>query len=319
VIGNIKAISEVVEKPIIVRKSKDIDGFLLRGIDYKADINNFRNNLSTGSFGFSSDSAKEVIISTNTAKTMGLHIGDNIIIYTIDVGQKSSPKTKFAMFKIIGTYSTGLGEYDKTVLISPLKTTRQFFDIEPYNSTRLEIAVKDKSSLATSTEEISHILPFPYTVKNVFDFQRTALIWIQVQKEPVPLVLGIITIVAVLNVVTMLLILIVEKTRQIGVLKVLGMRSADIVRVFLFIGIRLSFKAAFCGASLALIFSIVQQEFGLIKLDSSVYFLDRIPISINPLHYVIVIATTVLITAVVVTIPSIVSSKIKPVKVLRFS
>src|SRR5690606_40927369 len=111
-------------------------------------------------------------------------------------------------------------------------------------STRLEIAVNDKEMLEQTTTEIANFLQFPYLVKNVFDFQRAALIWIQVQKEPIPLVLGIITIVAVLNVVTMLLILIVEKTRQIGVMRVLGMPSSNIVTMFVFIGVRLALKAA---------------------------------------------------------------------------
>lgn len=318
-INNIKSISEVIEKPIIVRKKNDIDGFVLRGIDYKTDINNFKQNLGNNKFGFSSDSAKEVIISKTVAKTMDLAVGDNIIFYTIDVEQKSSPKTKFSRFKIVGLYNTGLGEYDKTILISPLKTVRDFFDIDSSSATRIEIAVKDKLDIEKITSEIAELLPFPYMVKNVFDFQRMALIWIQVQKEPIPLVLGIITIVAVLNVVTMLLILIVEKTRQIGVLKILGMKSLDIIKIFVYIGVRLSLKASVTGAILAFILSELQINYGLIKLDSSVYFLDTVPISINPVHYLIVITNAVIITAIVVAIPSIISSKIRPLKVIRFS
>lgn len=316
---NIKKIAPVIEKPIIIRKGKDIDGFLLRGIDYKKDINNFKQNINSGKFSFTSDSAKEVIISGVTAKDMGLSLGDDIIVYTIDIGQKSVPKTKFAKFNVVGIYSTGLGEYDKTVLVAPIKTARDFFDIGQEYATRLEIAVKNKELLDKTSENIAYKLPFPYSVKNVFDFQRAALIWIEVQKEPIPLVLGIITIVATLNVVTMLLILIVEKTKQIGVLKILGMKSFDIVNIFVFIGVRLSLKATVSGALLALILSFLQQQFGLVSLDSKVYFLDKVPISINPIYYLIVIAAVVVITAIVVAIPSIISSRIKPVKVLRFS
>lgn len=318
-VNNIKAISPVIEKPIIVRQKNDIDGFVLRGIDYKADINNFKQNLESDKFNFSSDSANEVIISKNVAKSMNLEVGDNLIFYTIDVEQKSSPKTKFSRFKIVGFYNTGLGEYDKTILISPLKSVRAFFDIDPAKSTRLEIVVKNKSNLERTSSEIAQIVPFPYMVKNVFDFQRMALIWIQVQKEPVPLVLGIITLVAVLNVVTMLLILIVEKTNQIGILKILGMKSIDIIKIFVFIGVRISLIASLSGALFAFILSLIQKNYGIIKLDSSVYFLDTVPISINPIHYLIVITNAVLISAIVVTIPSIISSKIKPLKVLRFS
>ncbi len=315
----IAGVSEVIEKPVIVRKKNDIDGFILRGIDYRNDINNFKQNIENGKFGFTSDSAKEVIISEKVAKKMGYNVGDNVVIYSIDAEEQSIPKTKISKFKIVALYDTGLGEYDNSIIIAPLLTTQSFFDIESGNATRLELSVKEKNNIASTTDELANKLQFPYMSKNVFDYQRMALIWIQVQKEPIPLVLGIITIVAVLNVVTMLLILIVEKTRQIGIMKVLGMPSKDIIKIFVFIGVRLALKAALTGGIVALILSILQQQFGFISLDSSVYFLDTVPISINPWHYLIVIFNAVVISAIVVLIPSIVSSKIRPVKVLRFS
>jgi len=318
-ISDIVAISEVIEKPVIIRRKKEIDGFVLRGIDYKKDINDFKQNIESGKFGFTSDSAKEVVISDRVANKMGFELGDKVVMYSIDVSQQSIPKTKISQFKIVGLYNTGLGEYDNSIIISPLGTARNFFDIPVSSSTRMELAVRNKETIEQTTSELGEILPFPYLVKNVFDFQRAALIWIQVQKEPVPLVLGIITIVAVLNVVTMLLILIVEKTRQIGVMKVLGMPSIDIVKIFVFIGVRLALKAAISGALVALILSVLQLQYGFISLDSNVYFLDTVPISINPWHYFVVIFNAVVISAIVVLIPSVVSSKIKPVKVLRFS
>lgn len=316
---DIAGIAEVIEKPVIIRKKNDIDGFILKGIDYKNDINNFQHNIKSGKFAFSSDSAKEVIISEKVAKKMGYKLGDDVIIYSIDAEQESIPKTKISKFKVVGLYDTGLGEYDNSIIIAPLHTTHSFFDIVNGDATRLEIAVKDKSKIAARTDEIANILPFPYMAKNVFDYQRTALIWIQVQQEPIPLVLGIITIVAVLNVVTMLLILIVEKTRQIGIMKVLGMPSIDIIKIFVFIGIRLALKAALTGGVVAFVLSLLQQHFGFITLDSNVYFLDTVPISINPWHYFIVIFNAVVISAIVVLIPSIISARIRPVKVLRFS
>ncbi|MER3328049.1 MAG: ABC transporter permease, partial [Candidatus Kapaibacterium sp.] len=192
----IAGISEVIEKPVIIRKKNDIDGFILKGIDYKNDINNFSQNIESGKFSFTSDSAKEVIISEKIAKKMGYKLDDDVVIYSIDAEQQSVPKTKISKFKVVGLYDTGLGEYDNSIIIAPLKTTRSFFDITIGNATKLELAVKDKSKIASTTDAIANVLQFPYMAKNVFDYQRSALIWIQVQKEPIPLVLGIITIVA---------------------------------------------------------------------------------------------------------------------------
>jgi lipoprotein-releasing system permease protein len=313
-IKNIQTIAEVVEKPVIMRMKKDIDGFVLKGINSDADLGLFQNE-----FPFSSDSAREVIVSEIIQKKYNLKINENLVLYAIEYNQKSSPKTKISKFKIVGTYNTGLGEYDKSIIFSPLKTSKDFFDIPNGYATRLEISVVDKKEITSTTNQVAEAIPFPFMVKNVFDYQRTALIWIQVQKEPVPLVLGIISIVATLNVVTMLLILIVEKTKQIGVLKILGMSSKDISRIFISIGTLLTVKASLTGALLAFGLSVLQQKFGFIELDSSIYYLDKVPITINPTHYIIVIANAILISLIVVSIPAIISSKFNPLRILRFS
>ncbi len=314
VLDNINSINEVVEKPVIMRNKKDIDGFVLKGIDNGADESIFGNQ-----YPFSSDSAKEVVVSEIIQKKYNLKIDDAIVLYAIEYNQKSSPKTKISKFKIVDIYSTGLGEYDKSIMFSPLQTSKVFFDVPEGYATRLEISVKDKSKINETTNQIADIIPFPFMVKNVFDYQRTALIWIQVQKEPVPLVLGIISIVATLNVVTMLLILIVEKTKQIGVLKILGMSSKDITKIFISIGVMLTAKAALTGAGLAFLLSILQQEYGFLKLDSTIYYLDKVPISISAIHYIIVVTNAIIISLVVVSIPAIISSKLNPMRILRFS
>jgi lipoprotein-releasing system permease protein len=313
-IDNIKKITEVVEKPVIMRKKKDIDGFVLNGINRNSDLELFDYN-----YPFSSDSSKEIVVSEIIQKKYNLNIDDELVLYAVEYNQKSSPKTKISKFKIVGTYSTGLGEYDKSIIFSPLVTSKNFFDIPEEYSTRLEISVLDKSKINETTNTVAELIPFPFMVKNVFDYQRSALIWIQVQKEPVPLVLGIISIVATLNVVTMLLIMIVEKTKQIGILKILGMSSKDVSKIFISIGVLLTAKAAMTGALLAFVLSFLQQEYSIIGLDSSIYYLDKVPITINPIHYIIVVSNAILISLIVVSIPAIISSKFNPLRILRFS
>ena len=313
-IDNIKKITEVVEKPVIMRKKKDIDGFVLKGINRNSDLELFDYN-----YPFSSNSSKEIVVSEIIQKKYNLNIDDELVLYAVEYNQKSSPKTKISKFKIVGTYSTGLGEYDKSIIFSPLVTSKNFFDIPEEYSTRLEISVLDKSKINETTNIVAELIPFPFMVKNVFDYQRSALIWIQVQKEPVPLVLGIISIVATLNVVTMLLIMIVEKTKQIGILKILGMSSKDVSKIFISIGVMLTAKAAMTGALLAFLLSFLQQEYSIIGLDSSIYYLDKVPITINPIHYIIVVSNAILISLIVVSIPAIISSKFNPLRILRFS
>jgi lipoprotein-releasing system permease protein len=142
--------------------------------------------------------------------------------------------------------------------------------------------------------------------------------WIELQKEPIPIVLGLISIVAVFNILTILLITVVEKTHSIGILRALGLTNREIISIFIYQGTSIGFFGTLLGCGLALAFSIVQQQYGLIHLPGEIYFMDKLPVAINPIHYVIVIGISVVLSLAATLIPSFIAVKINTIKALRF-
>ena len=129
--------------------------------------------------------------------------------------------------------------------------------------------------------------------------------------------LGLISIVAVLNIITTLLILVVEKTNTIGVLRSLGMRRIGILKIFVAQGMRLGLIGTGLGVLLALSFSLLQHHFGFIRLSGELYFLDRLPIDISLSYYVMVIAISLLLTFTATFLPAFVAVRISPLRAIR--
>jgi lipoprotein-releasing system permease protein len=131
-------------------------------------------------------------------------------------------------------------------------------------------------------------------------------------------VLGLISIVAVFNILTILLVTVVEKTKTIGILRTLGFRNRDIIYIFIFQGLKIGLIGTVLGSVIALIFSILQANFQLIRLPGEIYFIDALPIDINIVHYLIVIGTALTLSFLATLIPSFIAVRINTINALRF-
>ena len=142
--------------------------------------------------------------------------------------------------------------------------------------------------------------------------------WIELQKKPIPIVLGLISIVAVLNVLTMLLISVVEKTHSIGILRAIGMQRRDIMRVFILQGVGVGAAGTFAGCGLGYLICALQYWFKIIHLEGDVYFVDVLPIAFSIWHLVTVVGFSLLISLFATLIPAWIATRISPVQALRF-
>jgi len=138
------------------------------------------------------------------------------------------------------------------------------------------------------------------------------------QKKPIPIVLGLIIIVAVFNIISTLLMLVLEKTKAVGILKSLGAKSREIIRIFVYQGIYLSLIGIISGNILAWLLMSIQLKFNIIKVPSSVYFVTRVPIEMDIKFFVLISAITFILSLVSAMLPSYFASKTNPVTALRF-
>ncbi len=315
----IEAVAPVIEREGLIRSKTYIEGIVIRGIKTDLDITHQRNNIIAGQFDFSNDNAKEIIIGKRLAKKLNVSVGDSIIVYAMReerLGAMTYPD--ISRFKINGIYETGMAKYDDMVIYIPFGKAASIFRIPEGSTLAYDIMLKDVSMVKPVLKALEEELGYPYYGLTVFDIHGSMFAWIELQKEPIPIVLGLISIVAVFNILTILLVTVVEKTKTIGILRTLGLRNRDIMSLFVFQGTKIGLYGTLIGSAIALLFCILQSQFHLIHLPGEIYFVDSLPVDINPLHYLIVIGTAVSLSFLATLIPSFIAVRVNTITALRF-
>ena len=221
-------------------------------------------------------------------------------------------------FKISGIYRTGMAKYDDISVFCELHYLSQLLKYEANQCGGIDIMIKPGKDIIASSKSIEAYLDFPYFSTNVYELHGAMFAWIELQKKPIPLVLGLISLVAVMNIITILLILIVEKTHTIGILRTLGMSPKAILTVFLVRGTAIGAIGTALGGIAAFGITYLQQTYEIIKLKGEIYFLDALPITIVLNNYLLVLGISLAFSFIVTLLPALTALKIKPIKAINF-
>lgn len=312
-------IAPVIEKESLVSTKSYVEGIVVRGTLPKYDITDLKKNIIEGKFAFSSESSNEIIIGKRLANKLNVNISDEIVVYALqgeELTQMLTPEIE--KFKVTGIYETGMVQYDDIFAYIPFKKALVLYNQSENSATSFDMILKDINQAKIVSERLNKQLGYPYYAFSVFDLHNAMFAWIELQKAPIPLVLGLISIVAVLNIITILLITVVEKTHSIGILSALGMSKKNIIKIFILQGVSIGIVGTLIGCAMGLAFGLVQQQFGIISLEGEIYFLDKLPVHFEAWHFAVVILTATLLSFLATLIPSFIASSIKPIKALRF-
>lgn len=315
---HVKYVAKTTEREGLAKFGESTEGVLLRSYNKQEDITNFQSNFIQRGLSFSSDSASEVIISKRLASKLGTQIGNKLLLYALKDQAGSVPDATIGVFEIIGFYNTGMAQYDDVILYLPSKRINKFLKFDQSQATKIEIMLNDINSSSGISKQIMELLGFPFWTMTYYELHSSIFAWIELQKEPIPLVLSLIAFVAVLNIVTTLLITVVEKTHSIGIMRTLGMKRRAIVAIFVYDGLRIGILGITVGVGLSLLFSLLQRNFNLISLDGEIYFLDSLPVAIVLWHYLAVAALTLFLTFLSTLLPALIASSVAPLRAIRF-
>lgn len=316
-VAGVKFVFPSISKEALLKTKSFVEGITLQSLHTKniQGLEIFgisKNNLLSTEF-------DGIVLGRMLANRLGIKLGDTVVIVSF-AGTDSAlvPSTKLAKVNVAGIFESGMAKYDDLVVFSGNRTISKLLGDQSLNINTFDIYVDDIKNVDKISKVIEERLGYPFFCFTYYDLHSSIFAWIELQKQPIPLVLSLITIVAVFNVVTFLLINIVEKTKSIGILLTLGLNSRYIVLIFLRLAFKITLTGLFLGISISLLFSFLQKEFQIIHLDPKVYFFSALPITISINHYFIVAAFTLLLSFAVSVIPSVIASKIKPVEAIRF-
>ncbi|MBU0475703.1 MAG: ABC transporter permease [Bacteroidetes bacterium] len=317
--NKISSVSKFILKSSIIKSKKISEGVLVFGIDP------FNNNLGIdkiilhGKYFDSESNQNQILIGRKLAEKLQVSIGTKITLFTLlnDKLPSYANPPVISQFNIVGIYESGMPEYDDLKAYISLSKAKNIFnmnsEISGYN-----VRLNNLSNIDEIAENLKDIMRYPYFVRTIFDQHQNIFTWIDLQKKPIPIVLGLIVLVAVFNIVGTVLMNILERTSQIGILKSMGASRKQILKIFLIQGIYLGIIGISLGIFFSLLLSELQLKFNIIELPESVYFLNSAPIEINLTNYLVVSVVALLLTIVSSLIPSIIASKIEPIKAIRF-
>lgn len=315
----VKSVEPIVEREGLIRSSIHIDGITINGVIPELSVTGFDRFIIEGEYSFSSTDAKEVIISQRLSQKLGVGIGDKLVIFTMrDNYALNLGGMKADNFIVTAIYKSGMVQFDDVLVLIPYDRAIKFFDMPEGTASSYKVMLNDMFTSPQVVDSLEAFLRYPYFGFTIFNYHGSLFSWIELQKEPIPLVLGLISLVAVLNIITTLLITILEKTNTIGILRTLGMRKRDLLFSFISRGFSIGLLGTLIGVSLAYILCKLQDIFGIIKLKGEIYFLDELPIAIVAEHYLLVAAVSLTLAMLATIIPATIAVTISPLRAIRF-
>lgn len=302
-------------KPGIIKANEEVEGVIFKGVDHDYDWSYFNKILIAGktiNFTDTTQAEKEIIISDFLAKRLNLKVGDDFLMYFI---QESLRKRKF---EIVGIYNTGVEEVDKTYIIGAISLVKKLNNWHKREVGGYEIRIANFEDLDRYSNNLSGLLPPQIKTVSVKDNYPVIFDWLSLLDVNAQVVLGLMLIVAVINMISALLIMILERTNMIGLLKALGATNWGIRKIFLYQALYLVGIGMLFGNIFGLGLGYFQQKTQFFKLDEASYYMKFIPVEFNFWDIALINLGTLLVCLLVLLVPSMLVSKISPVKAISF-
>ncbi len=309
-------------KPGMLKTENSFQGIILKGIGQEYDTTFLAQHLIEGSIPQFTDSVAsgEILISKTLADKLGIHMGDRISTYFIQENVRAR------RFTVKGIYQTNFAEYDSRFLITDLYTTGRLNNWkDPAMVSGMEVEIHPDADLETCTDQLGQCINRQtdrygnaYLAQSIEQLYHSIFAWLDVLDTNVLVIIILMTGVAGFTMISGLLILILERTNMIGVLKALGATNYTIRQVFLFFAVFLIGRGLLWGNVIGIGLCLLQQCTHLVKLDPTTYYVDAVPVMLDLPALLVLNAATLLISVGMLIGPSLLISRIKPAKSIRF-
>ncbi len=321
-VSNIKHIEKFATKPGIIKTDDDFQGIVVKGVGEDFDWDFFKQNLIEGTVPkiTSDETTNDVVISQVLSDKLNLKLGDSFSTFFF-----LHQKVRARKFNIVGIYQTNFAEYDKLFIISDIKHVRKLNDWDDDQVSGLEILVDDYDKLDRTTTDLYYALSSDrdrlgnaFYTRSIKQLNPMIFSWLDLLDMNVVIILILMLIVPGFTTISGLLIIILERTNMIGILKALGQDNTSIRKIFLNVSFFLITKGLFWGNIIGLSCCFIQKYFGVIKLNPRDYYVSVVPVEINFWHIILLNILTLVISMLILVGPSFIISRISPAKTIRF-
>lgn len=317
-VEGIRHIQVYANKAGIIKTDEQIQGVVLKGIGSDYDWSFFKNKIIEGEPVIINDTEKtnDVLISKIIADKLNLKLNDDLRMYFVS---SSGSQPRGRKFIITGIYETGLEDFDKLFIIGDIAHIQKLNRWDENQVAGFEVLIKNFNELDKMNELIYHTIGYDLNTQSIKHIYPQIFDWLDLQDMNVIIILVLMVLVAGITMISTLLILILERTNMIGILKALGSQNRSVRKIFMYNAVYIIGKGLLWGNIAGIGICFLQLKFGIIGLPQESYYVSVVPINLNFLHILYLNAGSLIICFLMLIIPSYIITKITPVKAIRYS
>jgi lipoprotein-releasing system permease protein len=315
----VKQVQAFGTRSVVVEKRRNIEGLLFKGVEEDYAFSNLKPFITEGKWLDFSDSlySKNILVSEQIAKQLELKLNDTLTVYFISGDQQGSTYRKLTVSAI---YKTGIEEYDKLFAIGDIRLIRRLSGWQEDEIGGYEVFLTDYKKMDTVNNYLMErgVLPDIWISRTVKQIYPNIFDWLNIQDVNRNVIFVVMSVVAIINLITCLLILVLERTRMIGILKAVGSTDWMIQKIFLFHASIISAAGVGLGLVIGLGLCFLQQATGFIQLDETAYYVSTAPVHIIWWQVVLVCLATLVVCFLSLIIPTLIVRSIRPVRAIQF-
>jgi len=308
-IPNVIASAPFVNGQALIRQKDQVTGVILRGIDPKREkeVTNIEKYLQVGTFPLEEDS---ILIGKELAWRLGFKLGDEVSLISA-----ASPKPR--PFSVVGIFNSGMFDYDMNLVFTNIESAQSFYGVGDLAG-GIGVRVDDVYKAEPIKERIQEAIGFGYWVRSWSDLNKNLFSALKLEKITMFIILALIVVVACFNIVSTLIMMVMEKTRDIGILKSIGVTNSSIKKIFMLNGFFIGFIGTTLGAGIGFLLCYLLKTYQFIKLPRDIYYLDRLPVNLNITDFVTVVVAAIVISLISTLYPAWQAARMEPAEALRY-
>ena len=326
----IKHIQPTAIKNGIIKTKSENEGVLLKGVTDEFDFSFFKKYLTEGQLPIFTDTgvSRDILVSKKLTDRLNIKTGQKLLAYFL-TSKKTNDSTSLSgnyvelekrsrSFKVCGIFNTGFAEFDEKLAIVDLKQIQKLNYWENNQTGNYELFLNDFNTLGTDVEKVQDFLGYNYRIIPVNEAYENIFSWFEMVDVNGIIIISLMLMVAGVNMITALLILILERANMVGLVKSMGMSNVSVRKVFFYVSLKLLWRGLIIGNIIGIGAVLLQYFFHLVKLDSSTYYVEFVPVIFNIAYVLLLNVGIILCCMLMMFFPTLILTRITPIKTLRF-